>query len=59
MSKIERKVRLDPEELDALRRKLPRPAVTADTSPLQAGYQLGVQQVLELLRDGWVIEQSD
>jgi len=59
MSKPERKVRLDAEELDALRRKLPRPAVTADTTPLQAGYQLGVQQVLELLRDGWVIDKSE
>ena len=59
MSKIERKVRLDLEELDALRRRLPRPAVTVDTTPLQAGYQLGVQQVLELLRDGWVIEKSE
>lgn len=59
MANAERKVRLDPEELDALRRRLPRPAVTADTTPLQAGYQLGVQQVLELLRDGWTIEKSD
>lgn len=59
MSKIERKVRLDQQELDELRRRLPRPAVTADTTPLQAGYQLGVQQVLELLRDGWVIEKSE
>lgn len=52
------RVRLDEDELARLRGRLPRPVVTADTTAHQAGYQLGIQHVLELLRDGWTISKS-
>ena len=50
--------RLHEDELARLRERLPRPVVTADTTAHQAGYQLGIQHVLELLRDGWTISKS-
>lgn len=59
MPKTESRIRLHPDELEALARKLPRPVVTADTTAHQAGYQLGVQHVLELLRNGWTIGEPE
>jgi len=59
MSNTEQRIRLHPDELDRLARRLPRPVVSAETTDLQAGYQLGVQYVLELLREGWVIGESN
>lgn len=49
--------RLTPEVYADLERQLPKMAVTNDTSPMQAGYQLGVQTVLRLLREGYVTGQ--
>jgi histidinol dehydrogenase len=46
--------RLDPETFAALVRALPSIAVGGQTTELQAGYQLGIQHVLNLLRDGYV-----
>jgi hypothetical protein len=48
-------VRLTPEMLAALEKELPPPVVTNSTSELMAGYQLGVQTVLQRLRNGYVI----
>ncbi|KAG0163970.1 hypothetical protein DFQ30_010697 [Apophysomyces sp. BC1015] len=47
-------IRLDPEQYRTLERQVPPPVVTAQTTELQAGYQLGVQTVLKLLREGYI-----
>lgn len=50
--------RLTPEAYRALERAVGGPAnpvVTNTTSELQAGSQLGIQHVLKVLRDGFVI----
>ena len=49
-------VRLRQDVYLSLESKLPKPVVTDNTSPLQAGYQLGVQAVLKLLREGFTQE---
>jgi len=48
-------VRLDTTQYRQLERQLPPPSVTNSTSDLMAGYQLGVQAVLKLLREGYSI----
>jgi len=48
-------VRLDPTQYQQLERHLPPPSVTNSTSDLMAGYQLGVQAVLKLLREGYTV----
>ena len=47
--------RLTKEVYEDLERKLPAPIVQRDTTDLQAGFQLGIQNVLKLLREGYVI----
>lgn len=47
--------RLTPEVYADLERKLPAPFVARDTTELQAAFNLGVQHVLKLLREGYVI----
>ena len=47
--------RLTAEVYQDLERKVGQVVVTRETTDLQAGYQLGVQAVLKLLRDGYVI----
>lgn len=47
--------RLDSDSYAALASKFGPPLVTDKTTDLQAGYQLGVQAVLEALRQGFVI----
>jgi hypothetical protein len=47
--------RFDEQSLRQLRNKLPKPGVTAETSPLQAGFLLGVQHVLQMLQDGYTV----
>lgn len=49
------KQRLAPEAYVALIKTCPIIAVTNDTSLLQAGFQLGVQHVLQKLREGFVV----
>lgn len=51
--------RLTPEVYQALEAKLSRTIVTSTTTPLEAGYQLGVQAVLKELRAGYVVQASD
>ena len=48
--------RLDHDQYLALAKQCDRPFVSEVTTPLQAGYQLGVQAVLKLLREGWVTQ---
>jgi hypothetical protein len=50
-------VRLDIDTLAALEKELPPPVVTNATSELMAGYQLGVQAVLQKLRAGYAISR--
>jgi hypothetical protein len=47
--------RLSQEALMELRKKLPLPDVSSTTTDLEAGYKLGIQKVLDLLREGFVI----
>ena len=49
-------VRLTPEVYTVLEAKLSRLIVTEATTPIQVGYQLGVQAVLKELRAGYVIQ---
>ncbi|MDO3559438.1 hypothetical protein ACPPTR_08885 [Ralstonia pseudosolanacearum] len=49
--------RLTPEVYAALEEKVPPPNVTTTTTELLAGYQLGVQVVLKLLREGYVVSR--
>lgn len=45
--------RLSMAAYEALEKKCPAPLVNSDTTAHQAGYMLGVQYVLTLLRDGY------
>lgn len=51
-------VRLDPDMLRRLEEGLPKPLVNSTTTELMAGYALGVQAVLQKLREGYVISRS-
>lgn len=46
--------RLNPDAFAALKKRLPRPG--CPSTDLEAGYLLGIQATLELLRDGFTIE---
>lgn len=48
--------RLTPEVYADLLKKCPAIMVTAETSAMQAGFQLGVQHILKLLREGYLTE---
>jgi len=48
-------VRLDPDVYRELERSLTPPVVTDATSELMAGFKLGVQTVLQKLREGYVV----
>lgn len=52
---METVVRLAPDVYRALEKQLSPPIVTSQTTELLAGYQLGVQQVLKLLREGYAV----
>lgn len=47
--------RFNDQTLAQLRAKLPKPGVTDDTSPLKAGFLLGVAHTLQVLQDGWTV----
>ena len=47
--------RLSPDAYAELERKVQPPFVQNETTVLQAGYQLGIQAVLKLLREGYVV----
>lgn len=51
-------VRLTPEVYKALEDKLSRTVVTTNTTPIEAGFQLGVQAVLKELRNGYVVQMG-
>lgn len=46
-------VRLQVDQYNKLASVLPKIAATAN--PIEAGYHLGIQKVLEVLRTGWTI----
>jgi len=50
-------VRLSADQLAALEKQLVPPAVTNQSTPLMAGYQLGIQEVLKRLRSGFAISE--
>jgi len=47
--------RLSTESYSKLAAKMPPIYVDAETTALQASFQLGVQHVLKQLREGWVV----
>lgn len=47
--------RLSAAAYEQLRKQCPDIAVTNDTSPAQAGFQLGIQFALKKLREGFVV----
>ncbi|NUX98775.1 hypothetical protein [Paraburkholderia youngii] len=47
--------RLDAEVLKRLEEQLPKPLVNSTTTELMAGYALGVQAVLQKLREGYTV----
>lgn len=50
-------MRLDPQAYQALERMvLSDVPVTSQTTEIMAGYMLGIQKVLKILRDGYVVE---
>lgn len=50
--------RLTPSMLADLEKRLPPPVVDERTTDLQAGYRLGIQHVIKLLREGYTIQQE-
>lgn len=50
-------VRLSQEMMAKLEQQLRPPITTSNTTPIEAGEIIGIQRVLKLLRDGWVIGQ--
>ena len=48
-------VRLNPDMYDKLEKSLPQPACSTDATPQQVGYLLGIQHVLRVLRQGWIV----
>lgn len=52
-------VRLQPDVYKQLEDKMSRLAVTTTTTPIEAGFQLGVQAVLKELRAGYVVQTSN
>lgn len=54
-TEVEFRHRLSPEAYAQLLKQCPMIAVTNDTSAHQAGFQLGVQHVLQKLREGFVV----
>ena len=50
-------VRLQPDVYRQLEESLPAPAVTTQTTDLQAVYALGIQAVLKKLREGFVVQR--
>ncbi|HDR9131359.1 MULTISPECIES: hypothetical protein [Burkholderia cepacia complex] len=51
-------VRLDAVMLRRLEEQLPKPIVNSTTTELMAGYALGVQTVLQKLREGYAVDRS-
>jgi hypothetical protein len=49
-------VRLDETIYKELESKCPIPFVQGNTTELQAGFQLGVQHVLKMLREGYTVK---
>lgn len=48
--------RLDPKQLAAVRQAVAgKISINANTTPLQAGFQLGVQSVLNVLQEGFTV----
>lgn len=52
---IQAHFRLDQQAYEALEKQVLPVVVQRDTTDIQAGYMLGIQQVLGLLRKGFVI----
>lgn len=51
--------RLSPEVYADLEKKFSKPIVTSQTSAHEAGYQLGIQHILQELRRGYVVQTSN
>lgn len=53
--------RLDPTQLAAVRQKagISLPTVNEQTTPHQAGFQLGMLRVLQILQDGFTVQHQN
>lgn len=51
--------RLTPAVYEALEKQLPRPILSSNSTELEAGQIIGIQRVLELLRNGFTINDSN
>lgn len=51
------KVRLDPDEYERLEQMFPAPELNTGHDGVMAAHLLGIQRVLAVLREGWVIER--
>jgi hypothetical protein len=47
--------RLDAQSIRALEKALPKPVINSNSSPQETGYLLGIQLVLNKLREGWLV----
>jgi hypothetical protein len=52
---VERTV-LTQAQYQSLEKQLQAPTVSVNTTEIMAGYQLGIQSVLKMLREGWVVK---
>lgn len=52
---VERTV-LTQAQYQSLEKQLQSPTVSVNTTEIMAGYQLGIQSVLKMLREGWVVK---
>ena len=53
MDKPTELVRLHYREYEKLEQMMPKPIISDKDTELKAGYLLGIQHVLKVLRDGW------
>lgn len=47
--------RLDAQSMRALEKSLPQPVLNSSSTPQETGYLLGIQVVLNKLREGWLV----
>lgn len=50
--------RLEPDVYNELEKKVSNILVSSTTTELEAGYKLGIQHVLKVLRDGYAIQRG-
>lgn len=49
---------LMPDVYEKIESKVSNTLISSNTSEIEAGYKMGIQHVLKLLRDGYVVQRS-